>query len=166
MKKTGWLAILTALILMVGSIGIVHAEIIPPEEPGQQIGYQAVVLCETLALREKPSASSKALATLNYGDLPIVIGADLPEGPEEENGFVYCTLGDSEDSPCGWINADYIVINPAWYVTEGKTRVYAWNDETALKVALLDKDVKLPILKEDDDWYVVSLRGAAGWIKK
>ena len=124
------------------------------------------MLCETLALREKPSASSKALATLNYGDLPIVIGADLPEGPEEENGFVYCTLGDSEDSPCGWINADYIVINPGWYVTEGKTRVYAWNDETALKVALLDKDVKLPILKEDDDWYVVSLRGAAGWIKK
>ena len=95
-----------------------------------------------------------------------MIGADLPTGPKEENGFVYCTLGDSEDSPCGWINADYVVINPAWYVTEGKTRVYAWNDETALKVALLDKDVKLPILKEDDDWYVVSLRGAAGWIKK
>ena len=166
MKKYGWLTILAALVLALGCIGVVHAEIIPPEGPGQQIGYQAVVLCDTLTLREKPSASSKALATLNYGDLPIVIGADLPTGPKEENGFVYCTLGDSEDSPCGWINADYVVINPAWYVTEGKTRVYAWNDETALKVALLDKDVKLPILKEDDDWYVVSLRGAAGWIKK
>ena len=128
MKKYGWLMILTALILASGCIGIVHAEIIPPLGPGQQIGYPAVVLCEKLTLRENPSSSSKAVQTLNYGDLPIVIGADQPAGAKEENGFVYCTLGDSEDSPCGWINADYIVINPAWYV--------------------------------------VSLRGAAGWIHK
>ncbi|MBQ9263064.1 MAG: SH3 domain-containing protein [Clostridia bacterium] len=166
MKKYGWLTILTALILALGCMGVVHAEIIPPDGPGQQIGYQAVVLCENLTLREKPSSSSKAMQTLNYGDLPIVIGADLPTGAKEENGFVYCTLGDSEDSPCGWINADYIVINPAWYVTEKKTAVYAWNDTAAPKIALLDKDTRLPILKEEGDWYLVSLRGAVGWIQK
>ena len=71
MKKYGWPAILTALILAFGSIGFVHAEIIPPCEPGQQIGYPAVVLCEKLTLREKPSSSSGAVRTLNYGDLPI-----------------------------------------------------------------------------------------------
>ena len=166
MKKYGWLTILTALILALGCMGVVHAEIIPPEGPGQQIGYQAVVLCEELTLREKPSSSSKAMHTLHYGDLPIVIGADLPTGAKEENGFVYCALGDSEDSPCGWINSDYIVINPAWYVTEKKTTVYAWNDTAALKVALLDKDTRLPILKEEGDWYLISLRGAVGWIHK
>ena len=166
MKKFGFPAILTALVLTLGCIGTAHAEIIPPYEPGQQIGYPDVVLCERLTLREKPNAASKAVQTLNYGDRPIVIGADLPAGPKEENGFVYCTLGDSEDSPCGWIKSDYIVINPAWYVAEKETAVYAWNDTAAPKVALLDKDTRLPILKEEGDWYVISLRGAAGWIHK
>ncbi len=166
MKKYGWLTILTALILTLGCMGLVHAEIIPPCGPGQQIGYPAVVLCEKLTLREKPSSFSKAIQTLNYGDLPIVIGADQPTGAKEENGFVYCTLGDAEDSLCGWINADYIAVNPAWYVTEKNTAVYAWNDTAAPKVALLDKGARLPILTEAGDWYVVSLRGAAGWIHK
>ena len=164
MKKTRWLTILTALIVILGSMGAAHAEIIPPLGPGQQIGYPAVVLCEQLTLREKPSASSKAIQSLDYGDEPIVIDADLPRGAKEENGFVYCTVSDSIDSPNGWINADYIVINPSWYVTEQKTQVYAWNDSSAPKIALLNKNTKLPILKEDGDWILVSLRGAVGWI--
>ncbi len=166
MKKYSWLTILTVLVLILGCIGTACAEIIPPCEPGQQIGYPAVVLCETLTLREKPNTSAKTVKTLNYGDLPIVVGADMPEGPKQENGFVYCTLGDSEDSPCGWINSDYIFINPAWYVTEKKVTVYAWDDISAPKIALLDKDSRLPILKEEEDWYLVSLRGAVGWIHK
>ena len=166
MKKYSWLTILTVMVLVIGCIGTACAEIIPPCEPGQQIWYPAVVLCETLTLREKPNTSAKTVKTLNYGDLPIVVGADLPEGPKEENGFVYCTLGDSEDSPCGWINSDYIFINPAWYVTEKKVTVYAWDDISAPKIALLDKDSRLPILKEEEDWYLVSLRGAVGWIHK
>ena len=166
MKKYSWLTILTVMVLVIGCIGAACAEIIPPCEPGQQIGYPAVVLCETLTLREKPNTSAKTVKTLNYGDLPIVVGADLPDGPKEENGFVYCTLGDSEDSPCGWINSDYIFINPAWYVTEKKVTVYAWDDISAPKIALLDKDSRLPILKEEEDWYLVSLRGAVGWIHK
>ena len=58
MKKMNWLTILTVLILALGCVGVAHAGIIPPCEPGQQIGYPAVVLCEKLTLREEPSASS------------------------------------------------------------------------------------------------------------
>ena len=166
MKKSGILLIIAALVLVLGCFGAVHAEIVPPYGPGQQIGYPAVVLCDTLTLYEEPSSDSKAVQTLNYRDTPIAVNADLPEGPMVENGFVYCVLGDSEDSPCGWINADYIVINPAWYVTEKSTAVYAWNDTAAPKVALLERDTRLPILKEAGDWYIVSLRGAVGWIHK
>ena len=165
MKKCGWLAVLAALVFASGCVEGVYAEIIPPYGPGQQIGYPAVVLCETLTLREKPGSSAKAIQTLRYGDTPIVIGADLPSGAKQENGFVYCTLGDAEDSPCGWVNADYIVINPAWVVTEKDTAVYAWNDPAAPKVALLGKGSRLPILKAEGDWYVVGLRGAAGWLR-
>ena len=166
MKKFGWTAILAALILAFGCIAVVHAEIRPPVGPGQQIGYPAWVLCDKLTLREKPNSSSKAVQVLNYGEHLIVVGADTKQGAKKENGFVYCCLNDSEDSPGGWVLADFIVINPAWYVTEKSTTVYAWNDTAALKVALLDKGTQLPILKEEGDWYLVSLRGAAGWIHK
>ena len=155
MKKFAWLTILTALILALGCIAF--AEIIPAHGYGQ-IGLQSVVLCEKLTLREKPSSSAKAVLTLNYGDLPIVM--------EQEDGWAYCAVGDSEDSPVGWVNADYIAIDPAWYRTEEKTTVYAWDSTSAPKVALLDKNTTLPILKADGDWIVVSLRGASGWIHK
>ena len=166
MKKQGWLAILTVLILTLGCIGTGFAEIIPPCGPGQQIGYPAVVLCEKLTMREKPNTSAKAVKTLYFGDQPIITGADQPEGAKEENGFIYCTLGDSENSPSGWINAAYIAINPAWIVTDQETAVYAWNDTAAPRVGLLAKGTRLPILKEEGDWYIVSLRGAVGWIHK
>lgn len=44
--------------------------------------------------------------------------------------------------------------------------VYAWNDTAAPKVALLDKNTRLPILKEEGGWYLVSLRSAVGWIQR
>ena len=157
MKKHVWLTVVIALILTIGSIATVQAAILPPHGEGQ-IGLQAVVLCEELALREKPRSSAKKIETLEYGALPIVM--------EQKDGWAYVTLGDSEESPVGWVNADYIVVDPAWYRTDAKTPVYAWNDTAALKVALLDKGTTLPILKEDGDLLIVSLRGAVGWIQK
>ena len=35
-----------------------------------------------------------------------------------------------------------------------------------VEVGLLDDGEMLPILKDDGDWLVVGLRGAAGWILK
>ncbi len=157
MKKYGWLAILMALLLTLGSVAFVQAEIIPAHGFGQ-IGLQAVVLCEELSVRQKPSSSAKVIEKLHYGALPIVM--------EQSNGWAYCALGDSEDSVQGWVNADYIAVDPAWYKTEAKTPVYAWKDTSAPKVGLMDKGTTLPILKEEGDWLVVSLRGAAGWIHK
>ena len=157
MKKMAWLTILTALILALGCAGVVHAEILPPHGFGQ-IGLQSVVLCENLTLRQQPDASSKVVQTLKYGALPIVM--------EQKDGWAYCAVSDSEDSPVGWLNADYLAIDPAWYRTEKQTAVYAWNDKAAPKVALLDENTYLPILKADGDWLNVSLRGAAGWIHK
>lgn len=155
MKRLASLMLLTALILSMGAMGAARAEIIPPEGFGQ-IGLSAVVLCEKLTLRREPSASSRAVETLDYQSHPIVI--------EQKDGWAYCTLGDSEDSPKGWLNAEYLAIDPAWYRTEQKTPVYAWDDETAPKVALLNANTRLPILKQDGEWLVVSLRGATGWI--
>ena len=155
MKKRIWLTVLTLLAVIIGSTVTVHAEILPPYGEGQ-IGLTAVVLCEELTMRENPSTSSKAVITLQYGALPNVI--------RQTDGWAYCVNGDSEDALSGWVKADYIAVDPAWYRTEAKTPVYAWNDPAAPKVALLDKDVTLPILKEEGEWLIVSLRGAVGWI--
>ncbi len=157
MKKTIRMTVLTVLVLVLGSMGIAQAEIIPPHGEGQ-IGLQAVVLCESLTMRREPAASAKAVRTFRYGDLPIVV--------EQKDGWAYCVEGDSEDALAGWVNADYLAVDPAWYRTEQKTPVYAWNDTAAPKVALLDEGTVLPILKDEGEWLVVSLRGAAGWIRK
>ena len=157
MKKNTWTAILAILILTLACVNAAQAEILPPYGEGQ-IGFRGVILCETLSLREKPSASSKVVETLEYGDFILVA--------KQVDGWAWCVLGDAEDSPAGWVNADYIVVDPAWYRADATTPVYAWNDRLAPKVALLDENVTLPILKEEGDWLIVSLRGAVGWIHK
>lgn len=131
--------------------------VLPPEGEGQ-IGLQAVVLCETLTVRQGPSTASEAVGTLQYGDRLLVY--------RETNGWAECFVSDDVDAtPIGWVKTDYLLIDPAWYRTTGTTPVYAWNDTSAPKVALLSKNTTLPILKDEGEWIIVSLRGAAGWIR-
>ena len=158
MKKHLWLTILILLTIVFGSVMAVRAEILPPYGEGQ-IGLQAVVLCESLSIRREPASDSAAVKTLQYGDKVIV--------QKVANGWAECFTSDAVDAgPAGWVKSDYIVIDPAWYRTDASTPVYAWNDTTAPKVALLNRNVTVPVLKEDGDWLVISLRGAAGWVRK
>ena len=151
-------ALLLLLLLVVLLWNTCQAQIIPPQGEGQ-IGLEAVVLCEQLTIRKEPRADSKAVKTLPYG---YVFSTQ-----KQENGWVDCFPSDALDSGrAGWVNADYIVIDPAWYKTDQSTPVYAWNDTKAPKVALLSKDTTLPILKDTGSWLIVSLRGATGWIHK
>ena len=162
MKKNAFLTVFIALILLLATIGAAQADVIPPFGEGQ-IGLTAVVLCESLTLREAPNAASKAVKILQYHDLINVV--------KLENGWAYCVIGDAEDAPAGWVNADFIAVDPAWYRTEALTPVYAWQDTEAPKIALLeanadflDPETFLPILKQEGNWLLVSLRGATGWI--
>ena len=137
---------------------VCEAAILPPRGEGQ-IGLQAVILCETLTVRQEQSTASKALKTLQYGESIIV--------QKQADGWADCFLSDAVDEgSSGWVNANYILVDPAWYRTDGSTPVYAWNDTTAPKVALLDGDTTLPIVKDKGDWVIVSLRGGVGWIHK
>ena len=158
MKKHVWLTILALVMMIVlGSVITAQAEIIPPYGQGQ-IGLSAVVLCEDLTLRQAPGANAGVLDTLHDGARIIV--------SEQKDGWAHIFTGDSEDSAEGWVKADYLAIDPAWFKADSATPVYAWNDTSALKVGLLDKDTVLPILKDDGEWLVVGLRGASGWIHK
>ena len=155
MKRFVCLTVLMALVMMLAGVAVVHAEVLPRYGKGQ-IGLTAVVLCEELTLRPEPNAASGTVMKLKYGDLIIV--------DRETDGWAHCFRGDSEDSASGWVNSDYIKIDPEWYRTEAKTPVYAWDNTLSYKVALLDADTTLPILSNQGDWLIVSLRGAVGFI--
>ncbi|MBQ6645734.1 MAG: SH3 domain-containing protein [Clostridia bacterium] len=157
MKKFAKVMVLAVLIFTFAFMSVAQAELISPYGAGQ-IGYSAVVLCEEISVRQKASASSKILQKLPYGSHIIVM--------QQSGNWAYVALGDSESSLKGWVNSDYIVTDPAWYRTIGKTTVYAWNSTKAPKVGLLESNVILPVLKVEGDWIVVSLRGASGWIHK
>jgi SH3-like domain-containing protein len=157
MKKRIWLPVLTSIILVLGSVAPAYAEILPSRGFGQ-IGLTSYVLCDSLSLYEKPDTDSKVVETLEYGKMIIVT--------DEADGWARCVLGDSEDSESGWVKSDFIAIDPERYKTEDWTPVYAWGSTKANKVALLSADTTLPILKNEGDWVVVSLRGASGWIQK
>ncbi len=157
MKRIALMAVLAVMVLC-GTAGVSRAEIIPAYGEGQ-IGLSAVVLCESLTVRASRSTASAAVETLNYGTRFAVQNA--------ENGWAQVFLSDAVDAgPSGWVNTDYIAIDPAWYRFGTATPVYAWGDTDAPKVALLSKGDLVPILKDEGDWLVISLRGASGWIRK
>jgi len=153
MKKIPTLIAMSMATVLSASVSF--ASITPPRGPGQ-IGLSSVVLCDSLSLHSEPGFESAVVQTVRYGDLIIAV--------ESQNGWERVVLGDAEDSPSGWVNADFIMIDPAWYHTETDTPVYAWDDTSAPKVALLDAGTDLPILRDDGNWLIVSLRGATGWI--
>lgn len=158
MRKRIWLAVLLLVILPFAGITRIRAEILPAQGEGQ-IGYQAVVLCESLTVHQERSAGSKAVETLHYGDTFAM--------QDRWDGWASCFTSDDVDAgQTGWVNSDYIIVNPTWYRTDDTTPVYAWNDTMAPKVALLSKGTMLPILKDEGEWLIVSLRGATGWIYK
>ena len=158
MKKHIWLTILALMMIVFGSIVTVQAEVLAPYGEGQ-IGLQAVVLCDSLTVREQPSVNTRAVRILHSEDRIIVT--------KQEDGWAQICISDAVDAgPEGWVKTDYIVIDPAWYRADSATPVYAWNDTSALKVGLLDSGTILPVLKEEGEWIVVGLRGASGWIHK
>lgn len=157
MKKLALMMVL-ALMVLCSTAGVSRAEIIPAYGPGQ-IGLEAVVLCESLTVRASRSTNAAAVQVVPYGTRFSV--------QNEGDGWAQAFLSDAVDAgPSGWVSMDYIAIDPAWYRCDAATPVYAWGDTDAPKVALLSKGDSLPILKDEGDWLVVSLRGASGWIRK
>ena len=124
----------------------------------------AVVLCESLTvLDERGDQGGKPVEVKLYSGKTI---------PVIESWDGYAKIYYSDGNKTGWIRNEYLMMNPAWYVCDEAVAVYAYPDTMAPRVALLEKGTELPILTEYDDgesmngWVCVSLRAAAGWIRK
>ncbi len=156
MRKTRGVVCMILAMMIMCMVPLAQASIRPGYGMGQT-GYMAIVLCEKLTVRDTPSTRGKSLTRLSYGT-QFVVGA-------MENGFYECYL--SENGPSsGWVLAEYVLVDPSWYVADQATSIYAWNDTGAKKVGLVSSGTELPIIQDMGSWLVVSLRGAAGWIRK
>ena len=158
-KKKTMITLVLTLAILCSAVTVCQAQILAPRGPGQ-IGYQTIVLCESLSAYKERSSDSEVVETLKYGDQIIAMTSS------GEDGWVQVALGDDVDGVPVWVRSDYVVINPSWYQTDGSTPVYAWAETGAKKVGLISAGNQLPILKDDGDWVCVSLRGASGWIRK
>ena len=152
-KKTTFSVMMLAATVL--GCGVCSAAVIPAEGPGQ-IGYSSVVLCDGLTLHDAPTADSAVTEILKSNDRIIVM--------DVENNWAQVVLGDSEDSLSGWVDISYLAVDPAWYLTEEDTPIYAWDDTSAPKVAVVEDETYLPILKDNGDWLIVSVKGASGWV--
>lgn len=123
----------------------------------------AVVLCESLSvLNARGDQGGKKVDTLTYTGNDILV-------IESWDGYAQVHYSDGRE--LGWVRNDYLLVDPAWYVCDDDMQVYAYPDTMSPRIALLDEGTKLPILTEWDDgsvngWVCISLRGAAGWIRK
>lgn len=124
----------------------------------------AVVLCESLSvLDNRGDQGGRKVETLYYSGATV---------PVIESWDGYARIYYADGSKTGWVRNEYLMMDPAWYVCDDDMQVYAYPDVMSPRIALLDKGTKLPILTHYDDgetitgWVCVSLRGAAGWIRK
>jgi Bacterial SH3 domain. len=118
---------------------------------GRAIGF---VLCESLTVRADKSGAAAAIASFKY--------AETFEIMQTSDGWYQANC----DGTVGWVNAQYVLKNPAYYFAAAETAAYAYPAPDAKRVGLLSQGTTLPIILEMDGYYVVSLRGASAFIVK
>ena len=124
----------------------------------------AIVLCQSLSVYdERGDQGGRKVNTLYYS----IDGMTVPV-IESWDGWAKIYYADGTQT--GWVRSDYLLMDPAWYVCDDAVQVYAYPDTMAPRVALLGTGDELPIITQwedgQDGWVCVSLRGAAGWIRK
>lgn len=158
------------LLVMMLMLSAASATILPPtgvdEDFAAWTGIEctpAVILCQSISIYdERGDQGGKKVSAKNYTgtDTPVI-----------ESWDGWAKIYYSDGTKTGWVRSEYLLMDPAWYVCDDDTQVYAYPDVMSPRVALLDAGTKLPIITEWDEgsierWVCVSLRGAAGWIRK
>lgn len=118
---------------------------------GAETGY---VLCESLSMRESPDSYANVVGSLTYGTTFPVL--------QKDGKWWYV----SANGQSGWINSSYALIDPEYFYPATETPVLAYASPDAKRVGLVETGDQLAIIAETNDYYVVSLRGASGFISK
>lgn len=116
---------------------------------------QGYALCESLSLRKNANANAKIVSEIPYGDAFAILG-------DVSDTWLPVVYKGQE----GYVRSDYVLVDPIWYTTEEETPVYAIPSNESKRVGLLPAGNKYMIIAEYDNFYVISLRGASGFILK
>lgn len=114
----------------------------------------ALVLCQSLTLREQPDVSGTALTSLPYGTLLTCTGEMHP-------GWLEVTA----DGQTGWVREEFLLLDPQTITFSAETPVLAWPSPDAPWIGLLDAGTSAPVLGKCDGYTVISLRGASGFVQ-
>ena len=86
--------------------------------------------------------------------------------PAEDNDEWYDATYMADVHASGYVKIAYVLLEPYWFESDAATPIYAYPSEDAERVALMPRGKRVAVIRETDDYYVVSLRGAAGFILK
>lgn len=127
---------------------------------GAQVIYPGVVISQNVSLREQPSTGATRIASIPNGAVLDLL--------DEQNGWYYVSYYDgSGAAPLqGWTRVDFIVRDPQFITTTMLTYVYATPTRSAKKVGQLVAGTQLVVIGEYNDFWVVNLRSASGFIYK
>lgn len=122
--------------------------------------YPGIVISQSVSLRETRSTASKRLANIPNGTMLDLL--------EEQDGWYYVRFwdGKSQTPLEGWVRTDFVVRNPQFLTTYQSTYVYAAPSRSMKKVGQLVAGTQLVIIGEYNDFWIVNLRSASGFIHK
>lgn len=115
------------------------------------VGY---VLCESLSVRMEPNITSNVIASFAHGLTFNITAVDQSWYKVNYDGTI------------GWVNGQYVLVNPQYYTAQSEKAVYAYPGANALRIGLIDANTRLAIIADLQDYYCVSIRGASGFIQK
>lgn len=152
--------ITAVLLLLALLVPAAQATILPAA--GTDVNAPAVVLCQSLTVLDaRGDQGGQAVDALYYTGSTVSV-LDAWDG--------WAQIAYADGSKTGWVRSEYLMMDPAWYLCDESTQVYAYPYFMAPRVALLETGTTLPILTETEadgsEWVCVSLRGASGWIRK
>jgi uncharacterized protein YgiM (DUF1202 family) len=116
-----------------------------------------VVISQNVSLREEPRTNATRLARPSNGAVLDILS--------ESNGWYYATYYDKDGQVfTGYVLVDYIVINPVYLTTTKSTYVYSTPSRSSKKVGQITTGTPLLIIGEYNNFWVVNLRSASGFI--
>ncbi len=164
--------LMTLLLCLLLPLTAAHASILPPAGVDADFAAwtsiectPAVILCESLTVYDaRGDQGGEPVETKYYSGTNTI--------PVIESWDGWAKIYYADGTKTGWVRNEYLLMDPSWYLCDTDRQVYAYPDVMAPRVAYLEAGTMLPIITEYDDgeflsgWACVSLRGAAGWIRK
>lgn len=122
--------------------------------------FPAVVISQNVSLRETASTGAARLASIPNGSVLEVMS--------EEGSWYYVRYwdGKSETPMMGYVRSDFVVRDPSFVTTTQSTYVYSTPSRSSKKVGQLVSGTQLVVIGEYNDFWVVNLRSASGFIYK